>query len=108
MPRYGDVVIGGKDAKPDFTTWQWFSMSICGGIGCGLLFWAMGEPIYHYMDPPVAAGIEAETREAAIFAVSQAMFDWSFVQYFIYTDVYKRQHQRGHRHVLGAHCTVPV
>ena len=45
----------------------------------------MGEPIYHYMDPPVAAGIEAETREAAIFAVSQAMFDWSFVQYFIYT-----------------------
>lgn len=85
VARYGDVVIGGKDAKPDFTTWQWFSMSICGGIGCGLLFWAMGEPIYHYMDPPIAAGIEAETREAAIFAVSQAMFDWSFVQYFIYT-----------------------
>ena len=46
VARYGDVVIGGKDAKPDFTTWQWFSMSICGGIGCGLLFWAMGEPIY--------------------------------------------------------------
>ena len=85
VARYGDVVIGGKDAKPDFTTWQWFSMSICGGIGCGLLFWAMGEPIYHYMDPPIAAGIEAETRDAAIFAVSQAMFDWSFVQYFIYT-----------------------
>lgn len=82
--RYGDVVIGGKDAKPEFSTWQWFSISICGGIGCGLLFWAMGEPIYHYMAPPVAAGIEPQTREAAIFAVSQAMFDWSFVQYFIY------------------------
>lgn len=82
--KYGDVVIGGADAKPEFSTWQWFSISICGGIGCGLLFWAMGEPIYHYMSPPVAAGITAETREAAIFAVSQAMFDWSFVQYFIY------------------------
>ncbi len=82
--RYGDVVIGGKDAKPDFTNWQWFSISICGGIGCGLLFWAMGEPIYHYISPPVASGIAAESRDAAVFAVSQAMFDWSFVQYFIY------------------------
>lgn len=82
--KYGDVVIGGKGAKPDFTTWQWFSISICGGIGCGLLFWAMGEPIFHYMAPPIAANIEPESRDAAIFAVSQAMFDWSFVQYFIY------------------------
>lgn len=82
--KYGDVVIGGKDAKPDFSTWQWFSISICGGIGCGLLFWAMGEPIYHYISPPVAANITPESRDAAIFAVSQAMFDWSFVQYFIY------------------------
>ena len=82
--KYGDIVIGGKDAKPDFSTWQWFSISICGGIGCGLLFWAMGEPIYHYISPPVASEITGETRDAAIFAVSQAMFDWSFVQYFIY------------------------
>ncbi len=83
--KYGDIVIGGKDAKPDFSTWQWFSISICGGVGCGLLFWAMGEPIYHFMEPPVAAGVAAQSREAAIFAVSQAMFDWSFVQYFIYS-----------------------
>lgn len=82
--RYGDIRIGGEDAKPEYTTWQWFSISICGGIGCGLLFWAMGEPIYHYMDPPTAAGIEAQSREAAVFAVGQTMFDWSFVQYFIY------------------------
>lgn len=82
--KYGDVVIGGKDAKPDFTRWQWYSISICGGIGCGLLFWAMGEPIFHFMEPPIAAGVTAQSRGAAIFAVSQAMFDWSFVQYFIY------------------------
>lgn len=82
--RYGDIRIGGEDAKPEYSTWQWFSVSICGGIGCGLLFWAMGEPIYHYMQPPVAAGIQPQSREAAIFAVGQTMFDWSFVQYFIY------------------------
>lgn len=45
--KWGDVKIGGIDAKPDFTTWQWYSISICGGIGCGLLYWAMGEPLYH-------------------------------------------------------------
>ena len=46
--KWGDVKIGGIDAKPDFTTWQWYSISICGGIGCGLLYWAMGEPLYHF------------------------------------------------------------
>ncbi len=83
--KYGDVRIGGEDAKPEYTTWQWLSITICGGIGCGLLFWAMGEPIFHYMTPPIAAGVEPQSREAAIFAVSQAMFDWSFVQYCQYT-----------------------
>ncbi|WP_304507611.1 BCCT family transporter [Anaerotignum sp.] len=83
--RYGDIRIGGEDAKPEYSTWQWFSISICGGIGCGLLFWAMGEPIYHFVNPPAAIGIQSQSREAAIFAVGQTMFDWSFVQYFIYT-----------------------
>ena len=83
--RYGDVKIGGKDAKPEYTMFQWISMTICGGIGTGLLFWAMGEPIYHYAMPPAGAGVEAFSRESAIFAVSQAMWDWSFVQYAAYT-----------------------
>ena len=81
--RYGDVVIGGKDAKPEFSMPTWCAMSICSGIGTGLLFWAMGEPIYHYMTSPTGI-VEAGTREAAIFAVAQAMWDWSFVQYCMY------------------------
>lgn len=83
--KWGDVKIGGIDAKPDFTTWQWYSISICGGIGYGLLYWAMGEPLYHFMQPPAAIHALPESRDAAIFAVSQAMFHWSFVQYFIYS-----------------------
>ena len=35
--RYGDVKIGGKDAKPEYTMFQWISMTICGGIGTGLV-----------------------------------------------------------------------
>ena len=39
------------------------------------MFWAMGEPMYHFMTPPTAIQAAAGSREAAIFAVSQAMFD---------------------------------
>lgn len=83
ISRYGDIVIGGKDAKPEFSMLSWCAMSICSGIGTGLLFWAMGEPIFHYMTTPTAIA-EAGSRRAAIFAVSQAMWDWSFVQYCMY------------------------
>lgn len=81
--RYGDVIIGGRDAKPEFSMFNWCAMSICSGIGTGLLFWAMGEPIFHYMTTPTAIG-EPGTRRAAVFAVAQAMWDWSFVQYCMY------------------------
>lgn len=83
--RFGNIRIGGPDAKPEFKTWNWITMSLCGGIGTGLLFWAMGEPIFHFMTPPVAAGVEAGSREAAIFAVSQTMWNWSIPQYCLYT-----------------------
>ncbi|WP_409968060.1 BCCT family transporter [Bengtsoniella intestinalis] len=83
ISRYGDVTIGGSDAKPEYTMTTWCAMSICSGIGTGLLFWAMGEPIYHFMTTPTAIA-EAGSREAAIFAVAQAMWDWSFVQYSMY------------------------
>lgn len=85
LTRYGNIKIGGPDAVPDYKTWNWITMSLCGGIGTGLLFWAMGEPIYHFTSPPVAAGVEAGSREAAIFAVSQTMWQWSFPQYTMYT-----------------------
>lgn len=83
--KYGDIKIGGKDAKPLYTIPQWCAMTICGGIGTGLLFWAMGEPIFHFATPPAGAGVVPFSREAGIFAVSQAMWDWSFVQYATYT-----------------------
>lgn len=82
--KYGDVKIGGEDAAPKFKTFNWCAMSICGGIGVGLLFWAMGEPMFYFMTPPVAAGVEAGTRGAAIFAISQAMWDYTIPQYCMY------------------------
>ena len=75
--KIGNIKIGGPDATPDYKTWNWITMSLCGGIGTGLLFWAMGEPMYHFMTPPVAAGAVPGSRDAAIFAVGQAVVDSS-------------------------------
>lgn len=85
ISKYGNVKIGGDDAKPEFSYFHWIAMTICGGIGTGLLFWAMGEPLFHFYEPPAAAGVEAASRSAAIFAVSQSMWNWSFVEFSIYT-----------------------
>lgn len=85
LSKYGDIVIGGKDAKPEYSNWQWFSMSLCGCIGTGILFWAMGEPMFHYSQPPIAAGVKAFTRESGIFAISQTMWHWTIPQYAIYS-----------------------
>lgn len=83
--KYGNLRIGGKDAKPNFSMWSWITMSICGAIGTGIIFWALGEPIYHYVTPPSAAGVESMSTDAATWAVSQTMFHWSFEQFAFYS-----------------------
>ena len=80
----GDIRIGGPDAKPDFTFFRWFAISLCSGIGIGILFWGIGEPIYHLMKPPTNLGIEPQSHEAALFAISQSAMHWSIAQYCIY------------------------
>ncbi len=80
----GDIRIGGKDAKPSFGIVKWFSISLCSGIGIGILFWGIGEPIYHYMSPPSNLGIEPASHTAALFAISQSALHWSIAQYCMY------------------------
>lgn len=82
--RYGDIKIGGPEAKPLFSTFSWCCMTVAGSLGTGILFWAMGEPIFHFATPPLAAKVEPFTREAAIYSISQAMWNWSFIQYSMY------------------------
>ena len=84
ISKFGDIKIGGKDAKPEFTKFHWIAMTICGSIGTGLLFWAMGEPLYNFFEPPAYAGCQPGSRDAAIFSISQVMWQWSFVEFALY------------------------
>ena len=81
----GGIRIGGKDAKPSFGVLRWFSISLCSGIGIGILFWGIGEPIYHLMQPPKNLDIVPASHEAALFAISQSALHWSIAQYCIYS-----------------------
>lgn len=66
--KMGEIRLGGKNAKPDFSTFSWFSMLFSAGIGIGLLFYGVAEPIYHYTNSPlpVQNGIE-QARQAMLF-----------------------------------------
>jgi len=77
--------IGGKDAKPILTRWEWFSITLCTTIAIGILFWATAEPLYHLHTPPGGIGLKANSAEAARFALSTMFLHWTFTPYSIYT-----------------------
>jgi choline/carnitine/betaine transport len=80
----GNIKLGGKNAKPEFTTWNWFAMSLCAGIGTGIVFWGAAEPILHLAKPPVSMGLEPFSSAAAMFSISTVFLHWTFIPYSMY------------------------
>lgn len=66
LSPYGRIRLGKDDEEPEFSTLTWFAMLFSAGMGIGLLFWSVAEPIYHFQDPPRAVSGSvaiAEIRE---------------------------------------------
>ena len=74
LSRYGKIKLGPDDSTPEYNTVSWFAMLFGCGMGVGLVFWGVAEPISHYMGP--AAGIEAMTPAAADFALESSFMHW--------------------------------
>ncbi|MFC4174192.1 BCCT family transporter [Microvirga sp. GCM10011540] len=81
LSRYGDVKLGPDDAEPDYSYLSWFAMLFSAGMGIGLMFFGVAEPIYHYMDPPVGEG---NTLAAARQAMIITFFHWGLHAWAIY------------------------
>ena len=79
--RTGNIRFGGKDAKPEFSTLAWFSMLFSAGMGIGILFWSVAEPIYHFESPPYGSG---GTVEAAQVAMNMTFLHWGLHAWGIY------------------------
>lgn len=82
--RFGRIRIGGEHARPEFTDFAWYSMLISAGMGIGLMFWAVGEPIYHFQTPSPFFGVAAETPQAAEAAMVTTFFHWGLHPWSIY------------------------
>ncbi|AEF53355.1 BCCT family transporter [Marinomonas posidonica] len=73
---YGDVRLGKDSDRPEFSNYAWFSMLFSAGIGIGILFWSIAEPIYHLQSNPLIAESQQNTVEAAQVAMRIAIFHW--------------------------------
>ncbi len=82
----GNVRLGGIDAKPDYTYAGWFSMLFAAGMGIGLMFFGVLEPVYHFQNPPL--GIDpADTEAARAIGMAATIFHWALHPWAIYAVV---------------------
>ena len=79
--QYGNIRLGGNDAEPDFSTLSWFAMLFSAGMGIGLLFYGVAEPMFHFHSPPVAVDSAAE---AARNAMKYTFLHWGLHPWAIY------------------------
>lgn len=83
--RFGNIRIGGKNAMPEFSTPAWFAMLLSAGMGIGLMFWSVGEPMFHYASPsPMFSSVLAQTPESAQAALTVTFFHWGLHPWAIY------------------------
>ncbi|WP_370632581.1 BCCT family transporter [Marinilactibacillus sp. Marseille-P9653] len=85
--RYGSIVIGGKKAKPEFSRFAWYDMLLSAGMGIGLLFWSVAEPINHLGNPSPMFDSVAPNSPAAQSAMASTFFHWGIHPWAIYAVV---------------------
>jgi len=83
--RYGNLKLGKEDDEPEFALGSWFAMLFAAGMGIGLVFWGVAEPISHYVTAP--PGIAPTTPEAANAAMRYSFFHWGLHPWAVYSVV---------------------
>jgi len=81
ISRYGDIRLGGHDASPEFSKMGWIAMLFSAGMGIGLLFYGVAEPMFHFISSPFA---ESGTTEAARVAMDITFLHWGLHPWAIY------------------------
>ena len=79
--RYGRVRLGPDDSRPEFSTTAWFAMLFTAGMGIGLVYFGVAEPILHFNSPPMGEG---GTDAAAQEAMNLTFFHWLLHPWAIY------------------------
>ena len=82
--RMGSIKLGPDHSEPDYSYTTWFSMLFSAGMGIGLMFFGVAEPVMHFLAPPVA---EAGSIDAAREAMKITFFHWGLHAWAIYAIV---------------------
>lgn len=72
--RYRNIRLGGDNEAPEFTWASWFSMLFAAGMGIGLIFWSVSEPLSRFQENPFVE--QGETPKAAAMALRLTFFHW--------------------------------
>ncbi|MFP3987030.1 BCCT family transporter [Streptomyces sp. E11-3] len=84
LSRFGRIRLGRDDSEPEFNNLAWIAMMFSAGMGIGLMFYGVGEPLTHYLDPPPMTGATGQTGDAANIALQYSFFHWTLVPWAIY------------------------
>lgn len=80
--KYGNIKLGNDDDEPKYSYLSWFAMLFSAGMGIGLVFWGVSEPMNHYSAPPSGEGF---TDESARAAMRYSFFHWGLHPWAIYS-----------------------
>lgn len=79
---WGDIRMGGRDAKPEYSTFTWIAMNICNALAAGILIFGTVEWMFYVNTPPF--GLEPGSVEAYEYASAYGMFHWGFSAWAFY------------------------
>ncbi|MFC7329239.1 BCCT family transporter [Marinactinospora rubrisoli] len=103
--KYGNITLGRDDEPPQYNTLSWISMLFATGMGIGLMFYGVSEPLAHFVEAPPGTGGGTQA-EAASTAMATTMFHWSLHPWAIYAVVGLAiaygTYRRGRRQLISA------
>ncbi len=82
LSKYGDLKLGKAEDTPEFSYFSWFTMLFSCGIGVGCAFWAVAEPVMHYLNTPYLA--PSQTPEAMPVAIQISVMHWGLHAWAIF------------------------
>ncbi|QZN84369.1 BCCT family transporter [Cellulomonas sp. C5510] len=83
--RWGDITLGKDDDEPEYPLGSWFAMLFATGMGIGLVFWGVAEPLSHYANPK--PGVTGTPEQLAQQAMTQTYLHWGLSAWAIYVVV---------------------
>ncbi|AFR27381.1 betaine/carnitine/choline transporter (BCCT) family protein [Arthrobacter sp. Rue61a] len=86
LGKFGNIPLGKDGEKPEFRTISWVAMMFAAGMGIGLMFYGVAEPLYHYISPPPGT-VDGRTPAAIQTAMATSIFHWTLHPWAMYAVV---------------------